>query len=217
MNINHLTVGAIQTNCWIITHPELPQPDDCIVVDPGGDGERILYRLEKLGLRPANIVLTHAHFDHIAALPRIAAVYPDAEIAIHQAEAAKLGPDSLELHKHDLQSAGAPFYIAELSETLPEAAVLLNEGDIIGPFTVFHTPGHSSGSICLYSNKEKILISGDTIFYGDTGRTDLPGGNRELMTQSLHRLLTLDEDTIVYPGHGPITNIGKERRLHLPG
>ena len=215
MTINQLAVGILQTNCWIISLYEGAKNSESIVVDPGGDADLILNRLEKLSLHPRYIVFTHAHFDHLTALPQLFAAYPDTEIAIHQAEAAKLGPASFELHKQDLESAGAPFYISELRDPLPPASLLLSEGDTIGPFTIMHVPGHSPGSICLYSKEEKTLISGDTLFKGDFGRSDLPGGNRRLLGQSLQRLSLLDDDTAVYPGHGPVTKISQEKAVFM--
>ena len=173
--VNHLCVGELQTNCWIIPLPkdgsQKPEPSgsasqkpgDCMVVDPGGHGGLILARLEKLRLRPRYIVLTHAHFDHIAALPDLAAAFPDADIAIHPAEMAKLGPQSLEIHRRDFNFAGASAFIDALWkpgmqwQPLPEASVLLQEGDTLGPFRILHLPGHSPGSIGLYWEEEKIL------------------------------------------------------------
>jgi glyoxylase-like metal-dependent hydrolase (beta-lactamase superfamily II) len=220
--VNHVCVGELQTNCWIIPlpggssgEPAVPdagsqKPGNCIVVDPGGDGKLILVRLEKLELRPRYIVLTHAHFDHIAALPDLAAAFPDADIAIHRAEAARLGPRSLETHRRDFNSIGANAYIDALWKPLPEASILLQEGETLGPFRVLHLPGHSPGSIGLYREEEKILFSGDTLFRAGIGRTDLPGGDGALIVQSLRRLFTLEGDTAVYPGHGPATTIRRE-------
>jgi len=220
--LNQLCVGELQTNCWITGLPRTSRhlssgeavsgkSGDCIVIDPGGDGDLILARLDKLQLRPRYIVLTHAHFDHIAALPHLAAAFPLADIAIHQAEAAKLGPRSLELHRRDFTGAGVSSYVEALWKPMPEASLFLKEGDALGPFLVMHLPGHSPGSIGLYWEEEKILISGDTLFKSGVGRTDLPGGDEELLAQSLRRLFALDGDTAVYPGHGPATTIRREK------
>ena len=208
--VNQLIVRELQTNCWITTL----SGGDCIVIDPGGDGELILARLEKLRLCPRYIVLTHAHFDHIAALPLIASSFPKADIAIHRTEAGKLGPNSLESHRRDFNAVGFPSYVETLWEPIPEATMLLEEGDFIGPYKVLHLPGHSPGSIALYRENEKNLFSGDTLFRAGVGRTDLPGGNEALLIQSLQRLFTLDEDTNVYPGHGPTTTIRREKNSY---
>jgi glyoxylase-like metal-dependent hydrolase (beta-lactamase superfamily II) len=203
--VNQLCVGELQTNCWIIP---LPQDGGCVLVDPGGDGDLIIARLAKLLLRPRYIVITHAHFDHIAALSEIAAAYPDAEIAIHRLEAAKIGSGGLELQRRDLAAVGV--YGDVLKGPLPEAGRLLDEGDILGPFRVLHLPGHSPGSIGLLWEDEKILISGDTLFRAGVGRTDLPGGDWDQLNASLRRLFSLDGDVQVYPGHGPATTIRRE-------
>jgi glyoxylase-like metal-dependent hydrolase (beta-lactamase superfamily II) len=214
MMINQISVGELQTNCWIISLPRLDGKSsggECILVDPGGDGNLILGRLKQLMLRPRYIVLTHAHFDHVAALPELAAAYPAAAVAAHSAETAKLGPRSLEPHRHDFNSAGGGAYVEALWKPLPEASLLLTEGDTLGPFTALHLPGHSPGSMGLLWDEEKVLISGDTLFNAGVGRTDLPGGNQEELNRSLSRLFTLDGDTTVYPGHGPVTTIRRER------
>jgi len=211
-------VGDLGTNCWIIPGAPAAVPGgtplgdgECIVVDPGGDGEKILARLSELDLHPRYIVLTHAHLDHIAALPDLAAAWPKADVAVHPAEAAKLGPHSLEIHRQDFQRVGVADFADALWQPMPEASLLLNEGDTLGPFVVLHLPGHSPGSIALHWEAEQILLSGDTLFNAGVGRTDLYGGETELLNQSLARLFTLDETITVCPGHGPKTTIGREK------
>ena len=204
--INQLIVRELQTNCWITTL----SGGDCIVVDPGGDDQLILERLNKLRLNPQYIVLTHAHFDHIAALPFLASQFPDAGIAIHPSEAGKIGPHSLESHRRDFNAVGYASYVETLWKPMPEATILLKEGDTLGPFRIMHLPGHSPGSIALYNAEEKILFSGDTLFRAGVGRTDLQGGDEQLLIQSLQRLFSMDGDINVYPGHGPATTIRRE-------
>ena len=205
--VNQLIVHELQTNCWITSIGG----GDCIVIDPGGDEEAIFARLEKLQLNPMYFVLTHAHFDHIGALPSLAPFFPKAGIAIHHTEAAKLGPHALENHQRDFNAVGYPSYVETLWKPLPEATILLKEGETLGPYTVMHLPGHSPGSIALYNEEEKTLFSGDTLFRAGVGRTDLPGGDEHLLLQSLRRIFALDGDTTVYPGHGPATTIRREK------
>jgi glyoxylase-like metal-dependent hydrolase (beta-lactamase superfamily II) len=205
--VYRISVGDLGTNCWIV-----PQNDrECLVLDPGAEGGKILTLLSELQLRPRYIVITHAHLDHIAALPELADAWPDADIAIHPAEATKLGPGSLEVHREDFRAIGAVGFVEDLWRPLPEASLLLNEGDSLGHFRVLHVPGHSSGSIALHWEKQKILFSGDTLFNAGVGRTDLYGGDLKLLNKSLARLFTLDKSTEVYPGHGPKTTVGREK------
>jgi len=209
--ICRISVGEIGTNCWIV-----PQNNgECLVFDPGAEGGRILAKLAELQLRPRYIVITHAHFDHIAALPELAVAWPGADIAVHPAEAVKLGPRSQELHREDFRDVGAVAYVDALWKPLPEASLLLNEGDTLGPFRVLHVPGHSPGSIAFYWEEQKLLMSGDTLFNAGVGRTDLYGGDVELLKKSLSRLFTLPEDTEVYPGHGPKTTIRREKNREM--
>jgi glyoxylase-like metal-dependent hydrolase (beta-lactamase superfamily II) len=216
--IHHIVVGGIATNCWIY-----PIDDDthspegaAAVIDPGEEGSRIIAFLDQLKLYPKYIVLSHGHFDHIGAVPALAARYgADAEIAIHTADAEYLGPNSYPVHRHSFSIAtGSPAYLDALWEDMPPPRTLLAEGDTIGPFTVLHLPGHTPGSIGLWDKKAGVLFSGDTLFCGNYGRSDLPGGNEAQLLSSLKRLLALapsgEGDIQVYPGHGPVTSIGRE-------
>jgi glyoxylase-like metal-dependent hydrolase (beta-lactamase superfamily II) len=207
--IGNVTVGELQTNCWIVT-----APGGVFVIDPGADGGRILAYLKKNALVPSRIVITHAHFDHVGGLPDLAAAFPQAKILVHRSEAAKLGPASLENHRRDFSDAGARDYVDSLWKPLPEADEFLDEGGSTGPFTVLHLPGHSPGSIGLLWKEEKMLISGDTLFYAGVGRTDLYGGSQKQLEQSLARLFALDGGIKVYSGHGPVTTIRKEKERY---
>jgi glyoxylase-like metal-dependent hydrolase (beta-lactamase superfamily II) len=212
--IHHIVVGAIATNCWIypLDAPSSEGTTAVAVIDPGEEDKRIIAFLDQLKLCPRYIVLTHGHFDHIGAVPALAARYgADAEIAIHTADAEYLGPNSYPVHRHSFsQAMGSPAYLDELWEDMPPPDISLAEGDSIGPFTVLHLPGHTPGSIGLWEKKAGVLFSGDTLFYGNYGRTDLPGGNSEQLFSSLKRLCAMDTNIQVYPGHGPATSIGRE-------
>ena len=218
--ITQLVVGEIATNCWI--YP-LPHSDGCAIIDPGAEADSIIACLRQLNLVPQYIILTHGHFDHIAALPALAAEYcgkpSGPEIAIHRLDSGYLGPESALEHQRCFAAAMGvsmsaavedPLYANIPWDKMPEADRLLEEGDTIGPFTVLHVPGHTAGSIALWDKEAKVLFSGDTLFQGNYGRTDLPGGNEEVLFASLRRLLTLDRDIHVLSGHGPATTIGRE-------
>lgn len=211
-NITHLIVGAIETNCWIYS----VNGNDAALIDPGGEADKIIAALKKNSLAPRYIVLTHGHFDHIAALAAIAKAFESCKpvIAIHSLDAEYLGPDSYPVHCRSITAAaGNTSFVDAFWEVPPPAAGrLLEEGDTIGPFTVLHVPGHTPGSIALWDREEGNIFTGDTLFEGTYGRTDLPGGNNKQMFESLERLLRMDSSIAVYPGHGHATTIGREKR-----
>jgi len=225
--IHHIIVGGITTNCWIYPLDNaggIPN-GECAVIDPGEEGGRIIAFLKQLQLSPRYILLTHGHFDHIGAVPALAAQYnggagapdgagtPDGalEIAIHAADAEYLGPNAYPVHCLSITAvAGDTAYIDERWKDMPPPSRCLTEGDTIGPFTVLHLPGHTPGSIGLWDEKEGVLFSGDTLFCANYGRTDLPGGSSERLFASLKRLFAMDGGIRVYPGHGPSTTIGRE-------
>jgi glyoxylase-like metal-dependent hydrolase (beta-lactamase superfamily II) len=181
-NITRLVVGPVATNCWIY-----PIDDKtAAIIDPGEKADLIISTLEKLSLSPAFILLTHGHFDHITALPKLAKHYAPAKpvIAIHRLDEGYLEKGL--------------------------ANRLLEEGDTIGPFTVLHLPGHTRGSAAFWDRAENILFTGDTLFEGTYGRTDLPGGSEQEIIASLRRLFALDGSIAVYPGHEETTTIGQE-------
>jgi glyoxylase-like metal-dependent hydrolase (beta-lactamase superfamily II) len=221
--IEHITVGDIATNCWIYplsesrTAGEGREPphgfQNCAVIDPGDEAERIIARLKELKLVLKYILLTHGHFDHIAALPALAAAWPEALIAIHRGDEEYLGPGSYSVHVRSFSAAGGTAaYIDSLWEDMPPPDTTLEEGSTIGPFTVLHLPGHTRGSAGFLDKEAKVLFSGDTLFRGDYGRTDLPGGDETQLFTSLRRLFSMDGEIMVLPGHGPVTAIGEEAR-----
>jgi len=197
-------VGPIEANCYIIGDE---QTKEAVVVDPGAEGSRILNRLEKKGLQCKYIVLTHGHMDHVGALNEVREA-TGAEVMIHKADAGMLTSPSQNL---------SLFMGAKLK--FKEADKLLEDGDKIqlGGITieVLHTPGHTLGGICLKLD-DKNIITGDTLFAGSVGRSDFPGGSHEQLINSIKtKLMAYPDDTKVYPGHGPSSTIGSEKK-HNP-
>lgn len=189
MRTKRICVGPLQTNCYIV-EDETPDGRFCAVVDPGDDPKTIE---ENLPRNLTHIILTHAHFDHVGALQAVHEAHPEALFAVGE---------------HEPLDSVYTFY-SHPNLVIPPVDILLEEGARIGPFTVIHTPGHTKGSICLYSKKDNLLLSGDTLFCGGYGRTDLGGSMLDMQT-SLTRLAVLPPETKVLPGHGGPTTIGRE-------
>ena len=190
-NIHTLAVGPLQTNCYIVWGDEYP---DCVVIDPGSEAHKILSAAQQLGKKIAAILLTHGHFDHVGAVRELSV------------------------------QTGCPVWLCAQDTVLPEQLTAgklfytdtYGEGDTLTPagltFSVWHTPGHTPGSVCLTCGQA--LFTGDTLFAGSCGRTDLPGGNWAQMTQSLSRLSALQTDYAIYPGHGEATTLLAEKRYN---
>ena len=199
MIVEKLVVGLFETNCYIVGSESDKQG---MIIDPGGKAKQILKKVEGLGLDIKLILLTHGHIDHTGALKAVKEA-TGAEVAVH-------GDDAESLGKQPFGIVLGLFYPAP-----PPPDRLLKEGDSIDVgdfhFEVLHTPGHSQGGICLLG--EGVVFSGDTLFNHSIGRTDLPGGSYDkLMTSIQTKLMTLPDNTVVYPGHGGETTIGAERR-----
>ena len=202
MILKTLIVGPIQSNCYIIG---CERTREAAVIDPGGDADRILITLAKDRLRCVYIINTHGHFDHSADNKRLKEV-TGAQLLIHHADAPMI------LH----QSMNRGMWGTHL-ENSPPPDRYLNEGDIITfgdiSLKVLNTPGHSPGSISLVT--DKIVFVGDTLFAGSIGRTDFPGGDHEGLLRNVRKkIFTLGDDVVVYPGHGPKTTVGRERKTN---
>jgi glyoxylase-like metal-dependent hydrolase (beta-lactamase superfamily II) len=209
MILETLPVGPLQCNCSILGDET---SSEAIVVDPGDDIPRILTLLAKHSLTVKQIVITHAHIDHIAGAHRLKQL-TGAPILYNQ--------NDLPLVKMmDIQAGwlGVPTpVVSNPDDTLDDGKLIAvgvsperNQRGLTG--LVLHTPGHTEGSVCLYLPDQTLLLAGDTLFAGSVGRTDLPGGNTSKLLHSIHeRLLTLPDEVAVIPGHGPRTTIGSER------
>lgn len=196
-----LPVGPLQCNCSILGDET---SREAIVVDPGDDISRIVALLEKHSLTVKQIIITHAHIDHIAGAKRLKQI-TGAPILYNQLDLSLV-------QMMDIQAGWLGIPTPEVSapdDNLREGQTISVTG-LTG--SVIHTPGHTQGSSCLYLPEHRLLIAGDTLFAGSVGRTDLPGGNTQQLLKSIHhRLLPLPDDVTVIPGHGPSTTIGDER------
>jgi len=196
-----LAVGPLQCNCSIVGDETTAE---AIVVDPGDEIDRILAVLAKHKLKVKQIIVTHAHIDHIAGAAKL-----------KKLTGAPVFYNQLDLPLVAIMDAQAGWLGIKTPEvTAPDASLEDHAKVAIGALsaTVIHTPGHTEGSLCLYFPAEKLLLAGDTLFAGSIGRTDLPGGDLRKMFASLQeRIMTLPDETRVIPGHGRATLIGVER------
>jgi glyoxylase-like metal-dependent hydrolase (beta-lactamase superfamily II) len=205
MLIESMVVGEIQANCYIVGDGKT---FEVAVIDPGGNGPDIIARIEKKKYNVKFIINTHGHVDHMWSNSELKAAYPDAKLCIHELDAPMLVCSESNLSSFLAQRV-----------TSPAPDILLREGDAIRvgklELRVIHIPGHSRGGICLLADPgdgRKIVFCGDTLFQSSIGRTDLPGGSHsQLISGIKKKLLSLGDDTLVYPGHGPPTTIGEEK------
>ncbi len=194
------------TNCYIILDE---QSKEVMCIDPAGDAEELSYLIKNvLKGNLKYIYLTHCHGDHIGGVSKLKETC-GGKILIHRKDSKGLNDKTINLSE-----------IIDIPEIVLEADSIVDDGDLIHlgnlQFKVIHTPGHTKGSSSIYCEKEKCVFSGDTMFSGTWGRTDLPTSNREEIIDSItNKLLTLPDDTIVYPGHGKSTRIGDEKRIYL--
>ena len=203
-----MTVGAFSTCSYIAESGQ-----GITLIDAPAEAERIIRVFRDRDIKPGLVILTHGHFDHVLALGKLKAEWPELRIAISAEDSEYLSDEGERISGDIALFDDGMFYNRMVSQLpVPEADILLKDGDIIADFTVIATPGHTKGSICLYSEEEKVIFTGDTLFQGSIGRTDMPGGSYSAICSSLSRLKTLPDETLVFPGHGPATTIGKEKQ-----
>jgi glyoxylase-like metal-dependent hydrolase (beta-lactamase superfamily II) len=200
--VHQLSVGPLQVNCFVVA---CQKTREAMVIDPGEEGPRILQLAESNGYKVKQIVNTHGHFDHIGANQPVKEA-TGAVLMMHEAD--------LPLLQNARNHAQA--YGLTVSPS-PDPDKFLHEGELFSvgeqSFSIFHVPGHSPGSTCLLSDGH--LFVGDVLFAGSIGRTDLPGGDFDALVEGVReKLFRLPADTIVHPGHGPDTTIGREKQMN---
>jgi len=200
MFIKSLVVGPLEENCFVIADTKTKE---AMIIDPGDEPDRIMEIIKNNNLKVKYIVCTHAHFDHIGAVPDIKGK-TGAKVVMHK--------NDLELYSSAKDQAALWGYNLE---PLPDPDMFVVEGDelIIGSlkFKVLHTPGHSPGGICLYG--EGIILTGDTVFAGSVGRTDFFGGSIEELKKSFKRIISLPSSLKIFPGHGESSTVEEEKEM----
>lgn len=201
MQLDQMTLGMFQTNCYILVQHG---HQNCVLIDPAGEPQLLLRKLDHMALTPAAVLLTHSHYDHILAVPALQQRWPELPVYCHPLD----WPEALE--EVDM---GMTFpTVTAFHNLLP-----LQEGDRLDlagiSFQVLHTPGHTPGSVTFAT--EDMLFTGDTLFRGSIGRTDFAGGNSAQLTTSLARLAALKGDYRVYPGHEGCTTLEQERQHNV--
>ena len=204
MRICRLTVGPISTNCYIIMEKSKKR---ALIVDPGGDADRIMNKIKELQVSVDAILLTHGHFDHMLAADTLREKY---QVKVY------LGQDDSELIKNPMENVSGMFG----KPISTHADVVLQDGQVLElagfEIKVLATPGHTKGGVCYYIEKESVAFSGDTIFQASVGRSDFPTGSGASLSKSIReKIFTLPEDTQLFPGHGDSTVVSYEKKYNM--
>ena len=200
MKIETITVGSFAMNCYLVSDEN---SGEAVYIDPGAEAERLIEKVETENLNLKYIINTHCHIDHAAEVNQVKRHF-NVPFYMHKGDLSLL---------KSLKEQGSFFGISV--RDIPSDIQFVEDGQQLTlgteSFVIIHTPGHSPGGISIKNNSD--LFAGDSLFYDSIGRTDLPGGVYEQLLNSIHtKLLTLDDQTTVYPGHGPTTTIGRERQ-----
>ncbi len=201
MKIEKIPLGPLGTNCYLVMKGQ-----EAMIIDPGGDADKLNAYLKEADLKPIAILLTHAHFDHIGAVEELRDMY-QIPVYVHKAESDWLSNPNLN---------GSALFRMEPISAAPADSFISSGEMSVGSFVfnILETPGHSPGGVAFVFSEEKWVVSGDSLFQRGIGRTDLPGGDFEVLVETIKsKLFSLPDDYTVYPGHGSETSIGDEK-LH---
>ena len=206
MKIDRFILGDFETNCYVVRADESAR--DCLVIDPGFDAEQVVEFLVEQKLNPVAVILTHGHVDHIVGLDLLRHQFSGLKVYIHRLDAQMLANAAA-----NLSTLVEKSYTAEPADVLVEDEQIIEQAGI--RLEVLHTPGHTPGGICLQARQEGLVFVGDTLFADGVGRTDFPGGDMgELIRGIKAKLLTLPDNTVIYPGHGMRSTVGREKRAN---
>ena len=217
--VERIIVGPLYTNAYVISTGK----KECILIDPGADATEILTRLEVLNVVPTAIIFTHGHLEHTSAAQEIVNHYAERDlkidVGIHRSDRPYLPPKGKDTNWALFKPFGdvATAMFKSLYTELPKPTFFLKDGDPLldTDFVVLHTPGHSQGSICLYSEEREMLFSGDTLLFKTVGRTDVVGADIKKMTKSIRSILfELPPETRIFPGHGPNSTLEREIKFN---
>jgi hydroxyacylglutathione hydrolase len=215
--VERIITGPLHTNTYIFATGR----KSCILIDPGYDAKEIWQSMERINMTPHTMVFTHGHIDHTAGALEILEHYQskgcEIKVGIHRKDAPYLKEDAREINRSFLpvENDEADRVFDDLFRPRPNVDFYYKDGDILpeSDLAVLHVPGHTPGSVCFFSESSNALFSGDSLFFDGLGRTDIQGGDEKALMKNLQKkIFILPPQTMVYPGHGPLSTLERETR-----